>query len=44
MLQKDPQLTNVEIKMLLRDSAKDMGYPHNVQGWGLFDRKKFLNF
>lgn len=43
MLQKDPQLTNVEIKMLLRDSAKDMGYPHNVQGWGLFDREKFLN-
>lgn len=43
MLQKDPMLTNVEIKMLLRDCAKDMGYPQNVQGWGLFDREKFLN-
>ena len=44
MLQKDPMLTNVEIKMMLRDSARDMGYPQNVQGWGLFDRERFLNF
>lgn len=43
MLQKDPYLTNVEIKMLLRESARDMGYPQNVQGWGLFDRERFLN-
>lgn len=42
ILQKDPQLTNVEIKMLLRDCAKDLGYHRNAQGWGLFDRERFL--
>lgn len=42
MLQKDPNLNNVEIKMLLRQCAVDLGYEHNVQGWGMFDRARFL--
>jgi serine protease AprX len=42
MLEKDPRLTNVEIKMLLRESAQDLGFPQNIQGWGKFDPEKFL--
>lgn len=32
LLQKDPLLTNVEVKMLLRESCIDLGYPRNRQG------------
>ena len=42
MLEKEPELTNVEIKMLLRESARDLGYDRNRQGWGLFQKEKFL--
>lgn len=42
-LQKAPYLTNVQIKMMLRDSARDLGLPHNRQGWGEFDLDKFLS-
>ena len=41
-LQKAPYLTNVQIKMMLRDSVRDLGLPHNRQGWGEFDLDKFL--
>ena len=41
-LERDPTLTNVEIKMLLRDSTEDLGYPHNLQGWGEFRLDRFL--
>jgi serine protease AprX len=43
-LEKDPLLTNVEIKMLLKDSAKDLGFSRNQQGWGELDIDKFLSF
>lgn len=43
LLEKEPQLSNVEIKMLLRESARDLGYERNRQGWGLFQKDKFLN-
>lgn len=43
LLEKDGYLTNVEIKMHLRETAKDLGYDHNIQGWGLFDRERFLS-
>ena len=36
-------LTNVDIKMMLRDSADDLGLPKNQQGWGKFNCKKFLS-
>lgn len=41
-LEKNPSLTNADIKMMLKDSARDMGLPHNQQGWGAFDRGRFL--
>ena len=34
MLEKNPKLTNVQIKMKLKESARDMGLPKNQQGWG----------
>lgn len=43
MLQKDPALTNVELKMLLRECAQDMGLPRNLQGWGKLNCKKLLS-
>ena len=43
-LEKDPDaLPNVDIKMMLRDSADDLGLPKNQQGWGKFNCKKFLS-
>lgn len=42
-LEKDPMLTNVDIKMMLRDSADDLGLPKNQQGWGKVNCKKFLS-
>ena len=43
LLEKNPQLTNLDVKKRLRATAKDLGYPHNLQGWGLFQLHKFLN-
>ena len=42
LLEKDPRLSNVEVKMLLRESAEDMGLPRNQQGWGKFNCEKLL--
>lgn len=42
MLEKDPYLTNVEIKMLLKEAAVDLGYGRNQQGWGKLDLNAFL--
>lgn len=42
MLEKNPALTNVQIKMKLRESARDMGLPKNQQGWGKFDLERFM--
>ncbi|MCB5386135.1 S8 family peptidase [Blautia glucerasea] len=41
-LEKDPALTNTDIKTMLMNSADDMGLPRNLQGWGRFNRRKFL--
>lgn len=43
-LEKDPSLSNVDIKMMLKDSCDDMGFPFNKQGWGLFNLDKFMSF
>lgn len=43
MLEKNPYLTNVEIKMMLKESADDMGLPRNQQGWGKFNIRKFMS-
>ena len=42
LLEKEPQLSNVEIKMLLRESTVDMGLPRNQQGWGKFNCEKLI--
>ena len=42
-LEKNPTLTNVAIKRLLKESADDMQLPRNIQGWGRFNRERFLN-
>lgn len=43
MLEKDPFLMNVEIKMMLRESCDDLGLPRNQQGWGLFNMETFMS-
>mgnify|MGYP005764725545 FL=1 len=42
LLEKHPELTNLDIKKRLRSTAKNMGYPHNLQGWGMFHLQSFL--
>ena len=42
-LEKDPLLSNLEIKMMLKESCDDMGLPGNQQGWGKFNHQKFMN-
>ncbi|MDO5422870.1 MAG: S8 family peptidase [Eubacteriales bacterium] len=34
LLSRYPNLTNVEVKMRLRETAEDLGMPRNQQGWG----------
>lgn len=41
-LEKNPALTNTDIKTMLMNSAENMGLPQNLQGWGKFNRRKFL--
>lgn len=41
-LEKNPALTNTQIKRMLVNSADDMGLPRNQQGWGRFNRQRFL--
>lgn len=43
LLSKKPELTNVEVKMKLRESSKDLGFPMTQQGWGQLDVWKLLN-
>lgn len=42
MLEKNPFISNVEIKMKLMESAQDLGLPKNLQGWGKFDLVHFM--
>ena len=42
LLEKYPHLTNKEIKLRLRDTAADLGYPHSRQGWGLLRLDRLL--
>lgn len=42
LLEREPALTNVEVKMRLKESAVDLGYPMNRQGWGMPDLRKLL--
>lgn len=42
LLSKEPWLSNVEVKMRLRECADDLGLEHSRQGWGLLNVKRFL--
>ncbi len=42
LLEKHPEYSNVDVKRKLKASAKNLGYPHNLQGWGLFQLQRFL--
>ena len=41
---KDPLLTNLEVKMMLRESTEDMGLPRNQQGWANLTAKNFWRY
>lgn len=43
MLEKEPGISNVEIKRRLLLSADDLGFSKNIQGWGKFNLKRFMN-
>lgn len=42
LLEQEPELTNVEVKMRLKEAAVDLGYPMNRQGWGIPDLRMLL--
>lgn len=42
LLQKEPQLTNKDIKLRAMRASVDLGYPINVQGWGKLDVNRYL--
>lgn len=39
LLQKNPALSNEEVKRKLLHTAHDLGEPWNKQGWGMIDIK-----
>lgn len=41
-LQKEPHLTNKELRQRITFSARDLGEPWNKQGWGMVDAGKML--
>lgn len=43
LLEKSPKLTNTEIKLLLRETAQDLGQPKNHQGWGALHTERLLS-
>ena len=42
LLEKYPWFTNKDIKIRLRKAARDLGYPHARQGWGLLELDRLL--
>ena len=42
LLEQEPELTNLQVKMRLKESAQDLGYPIHRQGWGMPDLRKLL--
>lgn len=42
LLSKYPDMGNVEVKLRLRETCKDLGLSKNRQGWGLLDMKRLL--
>lgn len=42
LLQKEPWLTNEQVKERLKLTAVDLGAPWNLQGWGMVNAKRLL--
>lgn len=42
LLEKEPELSNVEVKIRLKEAAVSFGYPANRQGWGMPDLGRLL--
>ena len=42
LLEKYPHMTNLEVKLKLMNSCRDLGLPKNQQGWGLLDVERLL--
>lgn len=42
LLEKYPEMTNRDVKLLLRERAVDLGLPQNQQGWGMLDVARLL--
>lgn len=42
LLSKYPEMTNREVKIRIKNSTVDLGYPHERQGWGLLDVERLL--
>ena len=42
LLEKYPDMTNLEVKLRLRERVVDLGLPRNQQGWGLLDVGRFV--
>ena len=43
LLEKQPWLTNAEVKLKLRESCDDLGFAKCHQGWGQLNVKKLLS-
>lgn len=42
LIEKYPQISNRDVKLLLRERAVDLGLPKNQQGWGGLDVRELL--
>lgn len=42
LLEKYPRMTNLDVKLKLMDTCRDIGLPKNQQGWGLLDVERLL--
>lgn len=43
LLSSEPNLTNRDVKLRLKYSGTDLGYPQNKQGWGMLNIEKLLS-
>jgi len=42
LLSQHPDMSNLEVKIRLKNSAVDLGLPHAQQGWGMLNVQKLV--